>query len=98
MTYVFDLDGTLCSGSDYDTSTPIAARVAVVRRLHAAGHRIVIDSARGSVTGVDWLAVTTRQLQEWGVPFHEVRTGVKFYGDVYVDDKGVAADAYFAHP
>ena len=96
--YVFDLDGTLCDtdGADYPNARCRPDRVALVNRLYDDGHRVVIDSARGSTTGKDWHALTLRQLQEWGVRFHECRTGVKFYGDVYVDDKAIASDAFFA--
>jgi histidinol phosphatase-like enzyme len=98
MIYVFDLDGTLCEtpGRDYAWAVPLEDRIRVVRRLHAEGHHIVIDSARGSVTGHDWLVLTTDQLTAWGVPFDELRVGVKFYGDVYVDDKGAPANAFFS--
>ena len=97
MTYVFDLDGTLChtDRQDYAHATPRPDRIAEVQRLYDAGHRIIIESARGSMTGTDWRPLTLEQLRAWGVPFHEVRVGVKFYGDIYVDDKGVAADAFF---
>ena len=98
MIYVFDLDGTLAhtSGRDYAGATPITARIAHVNALFDAGHTILIDSARGTVTGIDWTETTKGQLHAWGVKFHAIRTGVKFYGDVYVDDKGISDKEYFA--
>jgi hypothetical protein len=98
VTYVFDLDGTLCTTTlnDYAAAEPFMDRIAVLRDLHDAGHRIVVDTARGSGTGEDWRAVTIRQLLEWGVPFHELRVGKKMVGDLYVDDKGVRADEFFS--
>jgi len=98
VTYVFDLDGTLCEtpGSDYAKATPIEARISAVWRLKHAGHQIVIDTARGSRTGIDWVELTCEQLRVWGVPFHELRVGKKIHGDLYIDDKGVSADEFFS--
>ena len=97
MTYVFDLDGTLCTteGRDYINAEPIDARIAEVRRLKADGHTVLIDTARGSGTGINWRALTLLQLQMWGVPCDELRVGRKPAGDLYIDDKGVRADDFF---
>jgi hypothetical protein len=91
MIYVVDLDGTLCDteGRDYEHAKPIQHRIDRVNRLFDAGHVILIDSARGSATGRDWLSITEAQLDRWGVKCHDVRTGVKYYGDKYVDDKAM---------
>jgi len=89
MIYVFDLDGVICdtNGRDYSGATPFPNRIEAINLLYNEGHTILIDSARGSVTGESWQERTERQLREWGLLFHRVRTGVKFYGDVYIDDK-----------
>ena len=96
--FVFDLDGTLChtEGSDYPEARARPDRIAVINRLYDEGHTVVIDSARGSTTGKDWSALTLRQLRDWGVRFHHARTGIKFYGDVYVDDKGMDDVEFFS--
>jgi len=39
-----------------------------VKRLAGAGHRIVIHTARGTATGIDWDDLTRGQLKRWGVP------------------------------
>lgn len=89
MRYVFDLDGTICTQErSYDEARPIASVVEHVRRLHAEGHRIVIYTARGSETGIDWRDVTERQLEAWGVPFDLLMDG-KPAGDFYIDDRAV---------
>ena len=97
MTYVFDLDGTLCitKGREYRDAKPLMHRIATVNALYDAGHRIMIDSARGSLTKQDWAAVTEAQLSLWGVKYHACRVGVKFYGDVYVDDNAVSLSEFF---
>jgi hypothetical protein len=100
MIYVFDLDGTLCHtvGREYQKATPRPERIAHVNDLFDAGHTILIDSARGSKTGIDWLPLTRRQLADWGVKHHDVRTGVKWYADIYVDDRGYRDTAFFQDP
>ena len=98
MIYVFDLDGTLCAtkGRDYPNSVPIDSRIAAVNRLHDEGHVILIDTARGSLTGENWRGLTELQLRRWGVKYHELRVGKKLYADLYIDDKGVTAEEFFA--
>ena len=99
MIYVFDLDGTLCEtdGTDYAQARPIPERIAKVKVLLKAGHTVLIDSARGSMGGEPWDRLTIRQLAAWGLSDVIVRTGVKFYGDVYVDDRGVSAQEFFSN-
>ena len=98
MIYVFDLDGTLCytSGRDYAQSVPIPAWIAIVNALYDEGHTIIIDSARGSVTGEDWVMRTRDQLKAWGLKYTTFQAGVKPYGDWYIDDKAIPAWQFFA--
>ena len=96
MIYCFDLDNTLCKTheSNYESSTPIVERIELVNKLHDEGHIIIIDTARGSVSGKNWWRFTVEQLNSWGLKFHTLRTGVKFSADIFVDDKGFN-DKYF---
>lgn len=89
MTYVFDMDGTLCHtvGENYAGAVPRKRVIARLNRLHARGVRIVIDTARGSGSGIDWTELTERQLQQWGVRYDALRCGVKIPADKYVDDR-----------
>lgn len=97
--YCIDIDGTLCTNTwgEYERAEPRQAMIDWVRRLHAAGHEIVLFTARGSTTGVDWRDLTTRQIAAWGVPFHDLRFG-KPEADVYVDDRAVVAGDGHAIP
>lgn len=101
MIYVFDLDGTLCRTPhdgrrwEYERAEPIPERIAAVNRLKEAGHTVLIDSARGCDSGVNYLGLTTRQVREWGIKADKVRVGTKWGGDLFVDDRGMAADAFF---
>ena len=76
MIYCFDLDGTLCNtkDGDYEKSLPLHDRIKKVNELYVEGHYIIIETARGSITGIDWFELTKRQINEWGVKYHELRT------------------------
>lgn len=96
MTYCFDLDGTICSHEDdYSKAIPFFQRIIQINKLYEEGNKILIDTARGSETGIDWLDVTERQLKGWGLKFHELRVGKKIVADVYVDDKGINDKLFF---
>ena len=90
MRYVVDIDGNLCKteGLSYESATPLWGNIAKVRAVKAAGHEVVLFTARGTVTGIDWRPVTERQMQMWNVPYDELLFG-KPWADVYVDDKAV---------
>jgi CMP-N,N'-diacetyllegionaminic acid synthase len=92
LTFAFDLDGvlaTLVPDNDYLQAQPYAPAIALVNRLHEAGNRIVVYTARGSLTGRDWAEATRDQLRRWGVPYHELRFG-KPAADYYVDDRMIS--------
>ena len=97
MTYCFDLDNTLCRtpGTDYKAATPLVDRIKYVNQPHSQGHRIWIDTARGSGSGIDWEELTLKQLKYWGVKFHRLRCGIKFAADYFIDDKGFNAEDFF---
>jgi len=101
MIYCFDLDGTLCKLDEgwhrqqYDKSYPILKRIEKVNSLYDKGNKIIIETARGSVSGKDWHEVTERQLRNWGVKYHILRTGTKHAADHYIDDKAINASEFF---
>jgi len=90
MTYCFDIDGTLCSNTegDYGSATPFREIILEVNRLFAEGHRIILHTARGATTGIDWRELTERQMDTWGVRYHTLYMG-KPTADVYIDDKAI---------
>jgi branched-subunit amino acid aminotransferase/4-amino-4-deoxychorismate lyase len=96
-TLCFDLDGTLCSNTfgQYESAEPFPWAVARVNSLAGAGHHIVIFTARGSATGIDWGERTREQLASWGVRYDALVFG-KPPADVYVDDRAVHTDAWHA--
>ena len=94
--FCFDLDQTLCwtDGEDYSHAIPIQTRISKVNALYLKGNIIKILTARGSKTGIDWRAVTERQLELWGVLYHELHFG-KPFADIYVDDKAALDKDFF---
>lgn len=98
MRYCFDLDGTICEtplDKDYTKSTPIHKAVVHIQRLKGHGHYIIIDTARGASSGIDWYDYTKECLDNWGVPFDELRVGKKPNADIFIDDKAISSDRYF---
>lgn len=99
--YVIDLDGTLCDTQRcedrwlYLEATPYPDRIAKINRLYDEGHKIIIETARGCGSGRDWYEDTFRQLTEFGVRFHELRTGTKFGADYFIDDRAINAADFF---
>jgi CMP-N,N'-diacetyllegionaminic acid synthase len=88
-TFCFDIDGviaTIAPNNDYNLAGPIAETVGLINQLYDAGHTIVLHTARGSLTGIDWRALTIHQLDAWGVRYHKVQFG-KPAADFYIDDK-----------
>lgn len=97
MIYCFDLDNTLCktNGNDYENAEPLHERIKIVNELFNSSNTIIIDTARGSVGGRDHYDFTFKQLNKWGVKFNILRTGVKFFADKYIDDKGISDLEFF---
>ena len=90
MIYCFDIDGTLCTNidGDYANARPRCEAITKVNRLFDEGHHIILHTARGATTGINWRQLTESQLKQWGVRYHELSFG-KPTADVYIDDKAV---------
>lgn len=86
--FVVDIDGVLAiteDTSDYSKSKPNLKIIETVNKLYEYGNTIVLFTARGFTTGVDWSDMTLRQMKEWGVKYHEIKFG-KPHADFYLDD------------
>ena len=104
VTYVFDIDGTICTKTDgdYESAEPLTDRINMVNKLYDEGHRIVFQTARGmgrSANNIGYANrafynLTRQQLIEWGVKFHSLFLG-KPAGDFYIDDKGIRDEDFF---
>ena len=98
MNYCFDLDGTICDTPlrkedlkpGYLESVPFPYMVEQVNRLYDEGHKIIIMTARGRGSGIDWTGLTVEQLDRWGVKYHELEPMFhKPTADLFIDDKGI---------
>lgn len=89
MRLVFDIDGTICTQEeDYKNAKPIYEVIEKINRHYKDGDFIILQTARGTMTGINWVDVTTNQLAEWGVKYDELHFG-KPAGDIYIDDKAI---------
>jgi|TARA_Y100000114_G_C11725854_1_gene310933 hypothetical protein len=102
MIYVIDLDHTLCDTKkkpngdwDYLNSIPYENRIKKVNLLWEKGNKIIIETARGCNSKRNWYLETYNQLVSWGLKFHQLRTGVKFGADYYIDDKAINSEDFF---
>lgn len=93
-TIVFDIDGVIAQFDptlQYDKAQPDRRMIEIVNRLYDYGNRIVLFTARGSKTGIDWSASTKAQMERWGVKYHELKFG-KPAATFYIDDKNMSLD------
>ena len=103
MKYCFDLDDTICNTPlrptdlkpGYLEATPIPYMIEQVNRLYDEGHKIIIQTARGRGSGIDWTELTREQLDRWGVKYHELEPMFhKPTADIFIDDKGINVEAW----
>ena len=96
MIYCFDIDGTLCSKGheDYNDAKPFLERIEIVNNLYDEGDKIILFTARGASTGIDWKDLTKKQVNDWGLKYHELRFG-KPHADVFIDDKAKDLFSWF---
>jgi hypothetical protein len=93
-TFVFDIDGviaTIVPTIDYALAGPMVENIKRLNRLYDAGNTIILFTARGTVTGINWTEVTQKQMSEWGVRYHRLQFG-KPAADYYIDDKMISLD------
>jgi len=104
-TYVFDIDGTICTKSenkDYEDSLPLNDRIEKVNILFDAGNEIIFFTARGMARNEgnsdkcyeEFYELTNKQLMVWGVKYHKLILG-KPAGDLYIDDKAISDINFF---
>lgn len=87
--FVFDIDGVIAKlqpKNDYALAEPNTDMIRAINRLHEMGNKIILLTARGYVTGIDWEETTRRQMREWGLCYDELHFG-KPNADYYIDDK-----------
>ena len=98
MIYCFDLDGTLVTNTEdengkmhYNDVEPIPEAISRLKKLHESGHKIIIQTARGSKTKkfAEYTKLTEDQLERFDIPYHQLIVGYKPSADIYIDDKAI---------
>tara|TARA_R110002020_G_scaffold2759_5_gene12982 strand:- start:4002 stop:5213 length:1212 start_codon:yes stop_codon:yes gene_type:complete len=87
--FCFDIDGVIASitpNAEYGTATPVEENIKIINKLFDNENKIMLFTARGSETGIDWRETTEKQMKEWGVKYNELKFG-KPFADYYIDDK-----------
>ena len=90
MKIFVDIDETICfyqGERHYPNAIPNFENITKINKLYDEGHHIKYWTARGSVTGKDWLEITANQLDEWGCLYHELSVGNKPDYDLLICDK-----------
>ena len=100
-----DIDGTICSltNGDYEKAQPFSSRIEKINKLYEEGNQIILFTARGMGRTNDnqmeainmFYNLTLNQVTKWGLKFHRLVLG-KPSGDIYIDDKGVKDNEFFA--
>jgi hypothetical protein len=93
-TFCFDIDGVIAHiapNIQYDLAEPFTENIEIVNKLYDLGNEIVLFTARGSKTGINWLEKTAEQMKRWGVKHHALKVG-KPFADYYVDDRLIGID------
>ena len=93
--FVFDIDGTICTNTNgtYEAADPFPEMISKINALYD-DNEIVMMTARGAKSGIDWSDFTAKQLSSWGLKYHKLIMNQKPYGDVYVDDKAINVSAF----
>lgn len=98
--FCFDFDLTLVTSptikNDYSTVEPIPEMIDLLRGLKAAGHHIILYTARRMKTHngniglviADIGSITLETIKKFDIPYDEIYFG-KPYADFYIDDKAI---------
>jgi CMP-N-acetylneuraminic acid synthetase len=89
LTFCIDIDGIIAyknTDLDYSKAAPNLDNIKQINNLKDQGHSIILFTARGYKTGIDWEQITKTQLHKWGVKFSELKFG-KPSADIYIDDR-----------
>ena len=105
MRICIDLDGVICQlrapGQNYADLAPVPGAVEKLRELRAAGHYIIIATARHMKTCEGNLGqvlarqggVTLAWLERYGIEYDEIYFG-KPHAQVYLDDNAVRFEGW----
>lgn len=98
MIISIDFDGTIVREKWPDIGAPLPGALSAIRRLHAAGHTIIINSCRVGAPEDrmrEWLAEHLTGCVDYINENHPLRVteyggdSRKISADIYIDDKGI---------
>ncbi len=93
-TICFDIDGVIANltpNNNYELASCNYEVVELINDLKLQGFKIVLYTARGSKTGIDWTELTKTQMKEWNVNYDELYFG-KPAALYYVDDRLISIE------
>lgn len=82
---------SLSPDNDYKLAKPKPETVELINYLYEQGHTIIINTARGFVTGIDWKELTIEQFRKAGLKYHRLYF-TKPAADFYIDDKNISIE------
>ena len=87
MKYYVDIDGVICTNTfgSYEKAIPIQENIDKINALFD-DNEVVLWTARGTTTNIDWRNLTEEQMKRWGVNYHRLELGKPEY-DYFIDDK-----------
>ena len=59
-----------------------------------SGNTIILYTSRGTGSGTDWTDFTKKQVDSWGVKYHELLLGKPRY-DIFVDDRAINNEEWY---
>lgn len=90
-----DIDETICfyekeieldGKKEYNQAIPDYENIEKINTLYDEGNSIIYWTARGSRSGIDWLQFTKKQLDSWGVKYHDIKCDKPYY-DLFIEDR-----------
>jgi len=86
-----DIDGILLTQDKdnpaaYHKAKPIQKNIDKLNKMYYDGHVIILWTARGSISGVDFTDITIDQLDRYGIKYHKLKMDKPFF-DVFIDDR-----------
>lgn len=111
LTFIIDVDGTLCpikrKDETYEDLVPYEEMVLQMRRYHDAGARIVLFTSRNMNSYGGNLGLINKHtaktlldwLEKWKIPYDELLYGKPWPGHngFYVDDRTVRPEEFLQH-
>ena len=99
MIIYVDIDDTICyykdgNQGDYNLALPHYERIKKLNKLYDEGNEIHYWTARGTLTGKDWLLLTKTQLTSWGCKYSSLKMKKPHY-DLFIDNKNINSEDYF---